>query len=90
MLRLQARLRKMLDAPLMSADERAELGAAIDSAQSMDDLAVVTGRMFNVGARELHKLADGVQAHDRVDAARIRAEAERYYVPELDAEQERP
>lgn len=83
MLRLQARLRRLLSMPVVPAEDRAELAAAIDSAQSMDDLAIVTGRMFNAGARELHKVADGVAQFDRVDAARIRAEADRYTVPEL-------
>ena len=45
------------------------------------------GRMFNIGARELNKVAAGIEPHDRIDAARIRAEAERYRIPELDAEQ---
>jgi len=81
MLKLQARLRKLLAAPVMGDAERAELSAAIDGAQSVDDLAVITGRMFNIGARELHKVADGVT--DRADAARIRAEAERHVIPEL-------
>ncbi len=88
MQKLRERLRQMLTAPVMADTERAELGAALDAAQNFDDLAIVSGRMMNVGARELGKVANGLDSVDRVEAARVRADAARSRVPELDNETE--
>lgn len=80
---LQARLRKLLRFPVMSAEERAEFTAAVDGAQTPAELKIIAGRLMNVGARELHKVADGIEPAERVEGARIRAEAEKSMVPEL-------
>lgn len=82
--KLRARLRRLLTGPVMDATERAGFGADIDAAQSVDDLAVISGRLMNVGARELGKVADGIEPIDRVEAARIRADASSWRVPEVE------